>query len=39
MGSIRNELLASGSTGLRYRSELNDSAIRKLMEERLINGR
>lgn len=37
MGSIRNALLASGSTGLRYRSELNDSVMRRLIEEGLIN--
>jgi 8-oxo-dGTP diphosphatase len=35
MGSIRDALLASGSTGLRYRSELADAAVRKLTEERL----
>jgi 8-oxo-dGTP pyrophosphatase MutT (NUDIX family) len=36
MGSIRGALLASGSTGLRYRSELNDVVMRKLMEEDLV---
>ena len=37
MGSIRNNLLASGSTGLRYRSELNDSVISRLIEQRILN--
>ena len=37
MGSIKNELLASGSTGLRYRSELNDAVMRRLIEEGLID--
>jgi 8-oxo-dGTP pyrophosphatase MutT (NUDIX family) len=36
MGSIRNALLASGSTGLRYRSELADAVVRRLVEERLL---
>jgi 8-oxo-dGTP pyrophosphatase MutT (NUDIX family) len=39
MGSIRNELLASGSTGLRYRSELNDFVINKLIEDGVIDAR
>ncbi|HSB10009.1 MAG TPA: NUDIX hydrolase [Blastocatellia bacterium] len=33
MNSIRTALLESGSTGLRYRSELNDAVIRRLIEE------
>jgi len=37
MGSIKNELLVSGSTGLRYRSELNDSVMRRLIEQGLID--
>jgi len=37
MGSIRDNLLASGSTGLRYRSELNDSVISRLIEQRILN--
>lgn len=36
-GSIRAALLASGSTGLRYRSELNDAVIRRLMESGLFD--
>jgi len=32
MGSIRDSLLASGSTGLRYRSELNDIVMRRLID-------
>jgi 8-oxo-dGTP pyrophosphatase MutT (NUDIX family) len=32
MGSIRQALLASGSTGLRYRSDLNDTVMRRLIE-------
>lgn len=36
MGSIRDALLASGSTGLRYRSELNDVVMRKLIDEGLM---
>jgi 8-oxo-dGTP diphosphatase len=36
MGSIRDALLASGSTGLRYRSELADAVVRRLVEERLL---
>lgn len=32
MGNIRDALLASGSTGLRYRSELNDVVIRCLID-------
>ena len=39
MGSIKNELLVSGSTGLRYRSELNDSVMRRLIEGGLIHDR
>ena len=34
MGSIRDTLLASGSTGLRYRSELADAVMQRLAEER-----
>jgi len=38
MGRIREALLASGSTGLRYRSELNDIVMLHLMESgRLVN--
>lgn len=38
MGTIRDALLASGSTGLRYRSELNDIVMRRLIERgRLVN--
>jgi 8-oxo-dGTP pyrophosphatase MutT (NUDIX family) len=36
MGIIRNSLLASGSTGLRYRSELNDVVMRRLIEDGLV---
>ncbi len=36
MGSVRDALLASGSTGLRYRSELADAVVRRLVEERLL---
>lgn len=36
MVSIRSALLASGSTGLRYRSELADAVVRWLTEERLL---
>ena len=32
MGDIRDALLASGSTGLRYRSELNDAVMRRLID-------
>jgi 8-oxo-dGTP pyrophosphatase MutT (NUDIX family) len=32
MGNIRDALLASGSTGLRYRSELNDVVMRRLID-------
>jgi 8-oxo-dGTP diphosphatase len=39
MGSTRSALLASGSTGLRYRSELNDSVMRKLIDEGSIERR
>jgi 8-oxo-dGTP pyrophosphatase MutT (NUDIX family) len=39
MGSIKNALLASGSTGLRYRSELNDTVMRNLIEGGLIDSR
>lgn len=35
-GGIRDALLASGSTGLRYRSELNDVVMRKLSEEGIV---
>lgn len=35
-GSIRDALLASGSTGLRYRSELADAVVKRLIEERLL---
>jgi len=38
MGSIRDALLSSGSTGLRYRSELNDVVLRKLMGDSLPAG-
>ena len=33
MGSIRTALLSSGSTGLRYRSDLTDAVMRTLAEE------
>lgn len=36
MGSIRDALLASGSTGLRYRSELADAVVRRLVHDRLL---
>ena len=36
MGSIRNALLARGSTGLRYRSELADAVVRRLSAERRL---
>src|SRR6266404_2965398 len=36
MGSIRSALLASGSTGLRYRSELADAVVRRLVHDRLL---
>lgn len=36
MGSIRSALLASGSTGLRYRSELADAVVHGLTESRLL---
>lgn len=36
MGSIRDALLASGSTGLRYRSELADAVVKRLIKERLL---
>ena len=32
MGDIRDALLASGSTGLRYRSDLNDIVMRRLID-------
>lgn len=35
MGSIRDALLASGSTGLRYRSELTDAVVRGMIGEGL----
>lgn len=38
-GSIKNALLASGSTGLRYRSELNDSVISRLIAQGLLTHR
>jgi 8-oxo-dGTP pyrophosphatase MutT (NUDIX family) len=36
MGGIRKALLASGSTGLRYRSELTDAVVQRLVESRLL---
>lgn len=36
MGGIRDALLSSGSTGLRYRSELADAVVRRWTEERLL---
>jgi 8-oxo-dGTP pyrophosphatase MutT (NUDIX family) len=33
MGSIRDSMLASGSTGLKYRAELNDIVIAMLIEQ------
>lgn len=33
MGSIREAMLASGSTGLRYRAELNDAVIERLIKQ------
>jgi 8-oxo-dGTP pyrophosphatase MutT (NUDIX family) len=36
MGSVRNALLASGSTGLRYRSDLADAVVRRLIDLRLL---
>jgi 8-oxo-dGTP diphosphatase len=36
MGSIRDALLGSGSTGLRYRSELADAVVRRLTEGGLL---
>jgi len=36
MGGVRNALLASGSTGLRYRSDLADAVVRRLVKERLL---
>ncbi len=33
MGSVRDALLASGSTGLKYRAELNDIVIAMLIEQ------
>ena len=36
MGSIRSALLASGSTGLRYRSDLADAVVRRLAHDRLL---
>ncbi|MFY9554592.1 MAG: NUDIX hydrolase [Blastocatellia bacterium] len=36
MGSIREALLASGSTGLRYRSDLNDLVIGRLIGAGLV---
>jgi 8-oxo-dGTP pyrophosphatase MutT (NUDIX family) len=38
MGGIRNALLDSGSTGLRYRSELNDVVIQALQNQGLLRG-
>jgi 8-oxo-dGTP pyrophosphatase MutT (NUDIX family) len=35
-GSIRSALLASGSTGLRYRAELNDEVIARLVQRNRI---
>ena len=35
-GSIRSALLASGSTGLRYRAELSDQVLARLAERNLI---
>lgn len=35
-GDIRAALLRSGSTGLRYRPELNDAAMLRLMEGGLL---
>ena len=39
MGSIRSALLSSGSTGLRYRSDLNDEVIRRLIDEGVVDRR
>jgi hypothetical protein len=39
MGSIREALLASGSAGLKYRSELNDMTLNLLMEAGRIKKR
>jgi 8-oxo-dGTP pyrophosphatase MutT (NUDIX family) len=36
MGRIRDALLASGSTGLRYRSELTDVVLRRLTDSRRL---
>jgi len=36
MGGIKDALLASGSTGLRYRSDLNDVAMGRLIESELL---
>jgi len=38
MGSIRRALLSSGSTGLRYRSDLTDAVIPKLIEQGFLAG-
>jgi len=39
MSNIRDALLASGSTGLRYRSELNDIVMRRLLDSgKLVDG-
>jgi 8-oxo-dGTP pyrophosphatase MutT (NUDIX family) len=39
MGSIRDALLASGSTGLKYRSDLNDVVMRRLSETGQVSNR
>ncbi|HXG90997.1 MAG TPA: NUDIX hydrolase [Blastocatellia bacterium] len=36
MTSVRDTMLASGSTGLRYRAELNDAVIAKLIEYGIV---
>lgn len=38
MGGMRASLLQSGSTGLRYRAELNDAVIERLIERGMIKG-
>jgi ADP-ribose pyrophosphatase YjhB (NUDIX family) len=38
MGSIRRALLSSGSTGLRYRSDLTDAVIPRLIEQGFLTG-
>jgi 8-oxo-dGTP pyrophosphatase MutT (NUDIX family) len=38
MGAIRDSLLQSGSTGLRYRADLNDAVIELLIEKGRIKG-